>query len=119
MEEQPPPVQPSQKHSGIGITSFVISIVAAIAIFVVFVIAGILEASTPGGLDEKSAAAIITGLGIIALILVDIVALGLGIAGLFQRERIKLFAILGAVFSFATVGCTIVLIVLGLIAKQT
>jgi hypothetical protein len=118
VEEQPPPVQASPKHSGIGIASFVISIVAGVAILIVFAIAGILEATTPGGMDEKSAAAILTGLCIIALILVDIVALGLGLAGLFQRDRKKLFAILGTVFSFATVACTIVLIVLGLLAKQ-
>jgi hypothetical protein len=117
VEEQPPPVHASQKHSGLGIASFVISLVAGAAIFADVVIAGVLEATTPGGMDERSPEAIFIGLGIIAFIVLDVVALGLGFAGLLQPDRKKLFAVLGAIFSFATVACTAVIIIFGLISK--
>ena len=39
---------------------------------------------------------------------------GLGIGGLLQKERKKVFAILGTVFSAAIILCTVTLIALGL-----
>ncbi|KAA2284581.1 hypothetical protein [Arenimonas fontis] len=101
------------KHSGLGIAAFVISLVAGIAIFAAIVVAGVMEASRPGGLDENSPEAVLLGLVLIALLFMDVVALGLGIAGLFQRERRKIFAILGTVFSGLTILGTVFLIVLG------
>jgi hypothetical protein len=50
---------------------------------------------------------------IFALLVVDIVALGLGIAGLIQKKRKKLFAILGTVFAAATILGILFLIVIG------
>lgn len=102
-----------QKHSRIGIASFITSIVVGILVFSVIVIAGVAEASTPGGIAHKPAIAAVIGLSIIGLLLVDVVALGLGIGGLCQRDRNKIFAILGTVFSSATVVGTILLIILG------
>jgi hypothetical protein len=102
-----------QKHSGIGIASFITSVVASILLGLMVVIAGAMEIATPGGLDEKTAAAMVLGLFIIALLVVDIVALGLGIAGLFQKDRKKLFAILGTTFSAATIIGILFLIVIG------
>ena len=43
-----------------------------------------------------------------------LVSLGLGIGGLLQKERKKVFAILGTVFSAAIILCTVALIALGL-----
>jgi hypothetical protein len=81
--------------------------------FVLIVIAGVMEASTPGGIDENSASAVIVGLFIFALIAVDVVALGLGIAGLTQKDRKQIFTVLGLVFSAATIVGTISLSVIG------
>ena len=101
------------KHSGLGISSFVISIITGVLMFVLIVIAGVMEASTPGGIDENSASAVIVGLFIFALIAVDVVALGLGIAGLTQKDRKQIFTVLGLVFSAATIVGTISLSVIG------
>jgi hypothetical protein len=90
------------KHSGIGITAFIFSLVMALIAFIIIIIAGVLEASSPGGIDESSAAAAVVGLLIIGCLLVQLVALGLGIAGLIQKNRKKIFAVLGTVFSGMT-----------------
>ena len=55
------------KHSGLGIASFIVSIAAGVCIFFTFVIAGAIEATTPGGMNEESVTATIT-LGTVALI---------------------------------------------------
>lgn len=104
----------AQKHSGLGIASFITSIVSGILIFALIVIAGVMEASTPGGIDEESAVAIIVGVFLFAFLGASLVALGLGIGGLMHRERKKIFAVLGAVFSAATVVGTIFIMMLGL-----
>jgi hypothetical protein len=106
-----------QKHSGIGIASFIISILGGILTFVVILIAGAIEGSTPGGMDENSAEAIVIGLSIISLFFLNILAVGLGVGGLVQKERKKIFAILGTIFSSFTVLLTIGLIVLGLMIQ--
>tara|TARA_B100001059_G_scaffold226641_1_gene255370 strand:+ start:82476 stop:82805 length:330 start_codon:yes stop_codon:yes gene_type:complete len=102
------------KHSGLGIASFITSIVAGILIFVLIVIAGIMEASTPGGIDETSADAVIIGLFLLAFLGASIVAFGLGISSLIQKNRKKIFGILGTTFSALIVLGTAFLIVLGL-----
>jgi hypothetical protein len=102
-----------QKHSGLGIASFITSFVASISLVLLVVIAGALEVSAPGWIDEESVAAMVLGLFIFALLVVDIVALGLGIAGLIQKKRKKLFAILGTVFAAATILGILFLIVIG------
>jgi hypothetical protein len=101
------------KHSGIGIASFVISIMAGGISFLLVLAAGAMEASTPGGIDEESAAAIVLGLMIIGMVILNLVALGLGIGGLLQKERKKIFAILGTIFSGLTVAGIMFLMILG------
>ena len=103
-----------QKHSRLGIASFITSIVSGILIFLVIVIAGVMEASTPGGMDEESAGAVMVGLFLFAFLGAALVALGLGIGGLLQKERKKIFAILGTVFSSVSLVVTIFIMILGL-----
>ncbi len=103
-----------QKHSGLGIASFITSIVSGILLFLVFIIAGFMEASTPGGMDEESAGAIMLGLFLFALLGGELVALGLGIGGLLIKERNKIFAILGTIFSAVVIVGTMFLMMIGL-----
>ena len=42
------------KNSGLGIASFISSIVTGILIFLLFIFAGVMETSTPGGGDEDA-----------------------------------------------------------------
>ena len=106
----------SQKHSGLGIASFITSIVSAIFIFMTLVVAGVVEIASPGGMDEASATAVIIGLFLIVFVFASLVALGLGFGGIFQKERKKIFSILGIVFSIVTLMCTTSVMLIGLIA---
>ncbi|MBW2409833.1 MAG: hypothetical protein JRF72_08550 [Deltaproteobacteria bacterium] len=101
------------KHSGVGITSFIISLLVAIGAFFLVVVAGIIETTTPGGMDENSVAAVVVGLFIFACIFLQIVALGLGIGGLIQKYRKKIFAILGTAFSGMTILGIVFLMLVG------
>lgn len=88
-----------QKHSGLGIASFAISILFGTLLFVLVGIAAYVEATTPGGMGETSGTATMLGIGFLGLLAIGLVGVGLGIAGLFQPERRKLFSILGLSFS--------------------
>lgn len=117
MSEHIAPPTAGSKHSGIGIASFVLSIVGAALLVFTIMAAGAIEMTTPGGIEESSVAAVVIGLAIIGLLATQLVAFGMGIAALFQRERKKLFAILGAGCSFAFIALTGALMVIGLIIE--
>jgi hypothetical protein len=102
------------KYSGLGIASFVMSLLIGIGLFAMFVVAGVMEATTPGGIPENSGVAVVVGLMIIGLVMLDVVALLLGVAGLCQANRRKLFAALGLVFSLAIALGTVGLIAIGM-----
>jgi hypothetical protein len=104
----------ARQHSGLGVASFVTSIVAGILIFLLLAIAGVMEASTPGGISEDSASAMVVGLLLFVFLGVALVALGLGVGGLMQKERKKIFAVLGSIFSAATLICTVSIIAVGM-----
>lgn len=115
------PVQPvmvpqpqEMPHSGLGIASFAITLFAGVFMVMAIVLAGVMEATTPGGIDEESPATVIVGLSIMLLMLLQVVAFGLGIAGAFQKFRKKLFVILGIIFSGMAVIGTIGLIAIGI-----
>jgi len=97
------------RHSGFGIASFVMAIIQTVGAFVLLVVAGYLQSTTPGGMDEKSLEAVLVGLGFFALVFLFLVGLGLGIAGVIQRDHRRLFAILGLTINSA------ILIVLGVV----
>jgi hypothetical protein len=101
------------KHSGLGIASFILSILTGVGAFVLVVVAGVVEASTPGGMDENSAVAVVIGLGIIGVTILEILALGLGVAGLLQSNRTKILAVLGVLFSTAALLGMAALFVIG------
>ncbi|MCG9748088.1 hypothetical protein [Shewanella sp. Isolate8] len=113
MQAPSTPTAPALKHSGLGIAAFILSILSTLLIFALVTIAGILEATTPGGMDETSPEAIIVGMLIFAFIGLALVGLGLGIGGLVQKQRKKIFAILGTIFSSVTIMATLALIAYG------
>jgi mannose/fructose/N-acetylgalactosamine-specific phosphotransferase system component IIC len=104
------------EHSGLGIASFAIACFAGFIEFVFIVWAGILETSTPGGMDENSPQAAIIGLGILGGILLCLVGFALGIAGLFQRDQKKTFPVLGLVIGLLVMVGTAGLFILGSLA---
>jgi len=104
----------AMKHSGLGVASFVMSIILGISDFAIFVFAGFVEASTPGGMDEESVVAVLIGLFIFGSVLASMAGVVLGIAGVIQRNRQKVFSILGVAFNTAIILGMIGLIVIGL-----
>ena len=115
------------KHSRLGIASFVIAILVVLAILAL-VIGGPLVISSSEGFDPQSfdpadpqsidpsdpaiIALQVLGLGFIVGVLLSFVGLGLGIAGIIQRRRKRLFAVIGAVLNGLVVLGVIVLVVL-------
>ena len=95
-----PPALPRKGHSKLGIASFVTAIVGGLSFLTLGVSLGYMELNTPGGIDETSKAVILMGLGIILALFILLISLGLGIGGLIQKERKKIFSVLGVVFSF-------------------
>ena len=95
-----PPALPREGHSKLGIASFVTAIVGGLLFLTLGVSLGYMELNTPGGIDETSKVVILMGLGIILALFILLISLGLGIGGLIQKERKKIFSVLGVVFSF-------------------
>ena len=107
-----PSVVPGQ--SGLGIASLILSIVSALAIFVLIMLAGMVESATPGGMDENSPEAILIGLFLVGFMGAALLGLGLGIGGLVQQNRNKTLAIVGTVLSAVTLVGSMSIILLGL-----
>ena len=103
-----------QGQSNLGISALLISIFTAIGLFIVFLIAGVMESNTYGGIDEESTGAIILGLFIFGFGFLDLLAIGLGIAGIFQKTRERATAIIGTIISSATLIILLSLIGFGL-----
>ena len=80
----------------------------------VFVIAGILEESSPGGMDEDSLAASTLGCFFLALLFLSVLAFGMGVGGCFIQSRKKTLSIIGATISAGTIFVSILLVILGL-----
>ncbi len=108
-----------KKHSGLGIASCRISIRIGRVIFSMFALAGVM-ASTEGGIDAAVLGLlIIPGLLIILCLGIALVAMGLGIAGLCQKDKSETFSVLGAIFASLTVLGTILLIIIGIAVQPS
>lgn len=102
------------KHSAMGIASFIISLAAGVFLCCDF--SGIVL--TPGGTSEAdniySGLNAFLGLGLFAILIFILVALGLGIVGLFQKNTKKTYAIFGTVISAGLFIGTLFVLILGL-----
>jgi hypothetical protein len=115
--EMQPEVQVEKvKHSGFGIASFIISIVQAIITMIVILSAGLVGRMHPS--NDKQLFFMIIGLLVFAGLFVNLVGAGLGIGGVFQNNRKKVFSILGIIFNFAVIISVSALIIFGLMIKK-
>lgn len=101
-------------QSALGIASTAIAAVSILAIFVVLTIAGAIEASTPGGMSEDSAEAVIIGMSIFGCIGLNLLAIGLGIGGIFQKAKERLWAVIGTTLATASIVITVFIISVGI-----
>lgn len=103
-------------HSGMGIASLALSLLSGLGLLLIFVVAGLAE-SQPRGLDENSPAAVVLGLVMVLLTIVQLLALGLGIAAVVQPARNKTFGVLGLVFSCACLLGSWLLMLIGTVLE--
>ena len=103
-----------RRQSRLGIASFILAIVAGVTGLALVVIAGVLDASTPGGMDEESPLALIVGLGMFGIGAINLIGIGFGVAGLIQVDRLRTFAVLGLVFNTLVILGFCGLVVVGL-----
>ena len=109
-------MQLEQKHSGLGIASFILGLGGGLLTFLVFFVAGIIGAANGGEIDEESVEAVMIGLFLMLFVFLDLLAIGLGIAGLMQKDRKKVFAVLGVACGASSVVLSGFLMLLGLMA---
>nr|WP_143592036.1 hypothetical protein [Stenotrophomonas maltophilia] len=100
-------------HSGMGIAAFITALCGAVLMLGLIVVAGIIETTTPGGMEETSMSAILVGLGLMGTALMQLVAFGLGIAGAVQADRRRVFAVLGLVLSISSMLGVVLLMIIG------
>ncbi|MFM2480302.1 hypothetical protein [Celerinatantimonas sp. YJH-8] len=104
-----------QKHSGVGIAAFVISIISLLFIFFLMFLLGIMTTAVAAHRSALSTGILLISFLSIVPLLMNLVALGLGIAGLLQRDRKKIFPILGTILSGIIVISLLSMIVLGIV----
>lgn len=106
------------KHSGYGITSFVIALAMLVIGFGDIGVAGFMESTTPGGIDEEAASTILIGLILFGVWFGCLVGLAFGIAGFVQSERRNhTFPTLGVIFNVGVLLVTVGMMVLGMMEE--
>lgn len=104
MQDDLKKVNPSKKkHSGFGIASFILSVIVPILLFITIYSIVLLENLKRGVINEGNE--FTTTMRVIAFILfiTAFIAAGLGVAGLTQKERKKIFAVIGTFFSVSLI----------------
>jgi hypothetical protein len=99
-----------QKHTKLGIASFALSLLAGFGMFTLIAIAAILGRIRHWDHDVREVAQFLGAVCLLALVTTNIAAVGLGIAGLAQADRKKVFAILGTVFAALQLVLTVVVL---------
>lgn len=100
-------------HSGMGIAAFITALCGAVLMLGLIVVAGVIETTTPGGMEETSMSAILVGLSLMCTALMQLVSFGLGVAGALQADRRRVFAILGLVISIGSILGVVLLMIIG------
>jgi hypothetical protein len=86
-------------HSGLGIASLVIAVLAGVGLLALFTIAGIMAEEAGGDLDENSPKVMLLGVFAIGGLGLALLGAALGLAGVLQKGRKKLFGTLGLVIN--------------------
>ncbi|MCK5306402.1 MAG: hypothetical protein KAJ66_04645 [Candidatus Omnitrophica bacterium] len=103
------------KHSGFGISSFVISLVIGVGEIFVIGIAAFLGAQ--GQMSEENTAMMVVGLAIMAGLMINLAGVGLAIAGICQKNKKKMFSILGLIFNGVLILGIVGLIIIGMMVS--
>jgi len=117
----PPPLIPpvTQKHSRIGIASFVIGIVAVLILCLAFLLAfgyvfSMASQNPSFQVDQSSPTVLVLGVLMFLSPILSLVGVGLGIGAAVQKNDRKLFGIIGLVLNLLIILAFCVLVVVGL-----
>jgi hypothetical protein len=102
------------RHSGLGVASFVLGLLTAIAIPALFATVVAIEMNTPGWIDQETPGLMALCLGILLAAVLALLGAILGIGGTVQRDRKKVFAVIGLVLNGAVALGVAALLVLGM-----
>lgn len=121
----PPPLIPAetQKHSRLGIASFVIGLVSLIIFCLAIVLAfgyGVSVASSSPSVQSLEASPTILAFGLMMLFspFLGLVGAVLGFVAVFQKDKKKLFGILGIVVNLLIVLAFCALLVIGFAGRS-
>jgi len=118
------------KHSRLGIASFIMAVIsiAGIILAIFLLVSAIgsqldpaaIQAGELPTLPEGLMKSVITATGLFFLfIILSLIGAVLGVAGLFQKDRLKLFAILGLVFNGLLVFLIVAIVFISALAGPT
>jgi hypothetical protein len=88
-----------EKHSGFGVSSFIICCSVFVEQSLLLIFSVVKSLTDPEWFNYETSGTAIFGLFSMLAILLIFVGLGLGIAGLIEKRRKKVFAVLGVVFN--------------------
>jgi hypothetical protein len=107
-----------KKQSVLGIISTIFSLFSCTLLLLVFTIVTIVEDSSPGYLETNQFADKSLLFGLLLSFLISIAAIILGIIGCLEREKTKVFSIIGISISLLYLFSSLILIVLALNIEQ-
>jgi hypothetical protein len=107
---------PPRGHSPIGVVSFVLALLAGLGLLGIIIGAAVMAAGGRTELDEESPQAMVIGLVFVLSLFGSFIGLGFGIGGLFQRDRKRVFTVLGLCGNALLLLGTAGLIALGMAA---
>jgi hypothetical protein len=98
-----------QPHSGLGIASLIVAVFSGVLLLIVVGFAAVM-AEEFGDLDEDSPTVMLLGAFALGACALTLLGLGLGVGGLIQKDRNKVFAILGVLANgFVLMGASTLL----------
>ncbi len=106
--------QAPRKHSGIGIASFVMGLIDLVLFFVMVLMAVGVAASAGGQVDEHAPATIMLGLFVIFIGLVCLIGTGLGVGSVLQKQRRRVFGIIGLCLNGGVLLLILLMMVIGI-----
>ena len=101
-------------HSKFGIASFVTGLIVGLAELALLIIAGVMETSTPGGISEDDPKAMVLGLFLLLGLLLAFIGATIGVAGLFEANKKKVFCVLGVIFNGLSLAAVVAIIGIGM-----
>jgi hypothetical protein len=107
----------ARKHTGFGIASFVVAIVAGLTEFTVCVVGGHIGASNPNGIDRNSPLMFTLALGVCGATVGALTGIGLAAVGVCQTRRNTTFAVLGLILNGLVVLCVLFWMMVGVLTR--